>query len=270
MTDREPAAPSAPGAAQAPWNQPPPQAPWAAAQSPQWTAPGQPFPQAAPTASRPRGGQAPWVPAAPSAPGAQPQRRGMPGGAATWAALVVLLTAAAVFVAIFVANRDSDTTPTADGDRQTSTTDEDVVDEPGTEIVPELPTPTEDSAEPPDPSDPANDAAANGDLGLGVPISTPTCDGSWLVFLGAATNAATYVNDVNTLLAGAPGAQYTLTQGGCSSMRQSLPDGSLIYAVYVGPYPDQASACAARLGLPDGAYVKRMDNSTPPEQLWQC
>ncbi len=49
----------------------------------------------------------------------------MPGGAATWVALVVLLTAAAVFVAVFVANRDSDTTPTADGDRQTSAPEED-------------------------------------------------------------------------------------------------------------------------------------------------
>ncbi len=199
----------------------------------------------------------------------------MPGGAATWVALVVLLTAAAVFVAVFVANRDSDTTPTADGDRQTSAPEEDRSTdreggaEPDTGIVPELPS-TTDEPQPADPSAPPPDAAANGDLGLGVPISSPACDGSWVVFLGAATNAATYVDDVTTLLASSPQARYTLTRGGCSSMRQSLPDGSLIYAVYVGPYPDQASACAARAGLGDAAYVKRMDNTTPPEQLWQC
>ena len=53
-------------------------------------------------------------------------------------------------------------------------------------------------------------------------------------------------------------------------MRQQTPEGAQIYAVYVGPYPDQAAACAARSAIGGNAYVKRMDNATPPEQLWTC
>ena len=67
-----------------------------------------------------------------------------------------------------------------------------------------------------------------------------------------------------------PGAKYVLTQGACLSLRQSMPDGSQIYAVYLGPYPDQAAACTVSIEFGGGAYVKRMDNTTPPEQTWQC
>src|SRR5215218_3763264 len=35
------------------------------------------------------------------------------------------------------------------------------------------------------PSTPATPDAANGDLGLSVPISSPACDSTWVVFLGA-------------------------------------------------------------------------------------
>jgi hypothetical protein len=109
-----------------------------------------------------------------------------------------------------------------------------------------------------------------GDLELSVPMSTPACDGSWLVFLGAATDPSAYAADVSALLGSRPGAAYTLTEGGCSSMRQQLDDGSLIYAVYTGPYPDQTSACAARAAIGGIAYVKRMDDVSPAERTWQC
>jgi serine/threonine-protein kinase len=109
-----------------------------------------------------------------------------------------------------------------------------------------------------------------GDLNVGVPISSPTCDSTWVVFLGAAIDPATYPADVSTLLASRSDAKYLLTEGGCSSMRQRTAEGTQIYAVYVGPYPDQAAACAARSAIGGNAYVKRMDNSTPPEQLWTC
>ena len=105
-----------------------------------------------------------------------------------------------------------------------------------------------------------------GDLHVGVPMSSPACDSTWVVFLGATLDPA----NVSRLMAGRPDAKYLLTRGGCSSMRQQLPDGSPIYAVYVGPYPDQAAACAARSAIGGNAYVKRMDNSTPPEQMWTC
>jgi hypothetical protein len=76
-----------------------------------------------------------------------------------------------------------------------------------------------------------------GDLNLGVPISSPACDSTWVVFLGAAVDAVTHQADVSTLLNSHSGAQYLLTEGGCSSMRQRTPEGSLIYAVYIVPYP---------------------------------
>ena len=79
-----------------------------------------------------------------------------------------------------------------------------------------------------------------------------------------------YADGASTLLAGRSDARYLLTEGGCSSMRQRTAEGAQIYAVYVGPYPDQAAACAERSAIGGNAYVKRMDNSTPPEQLWTC
>ena len=105
---------------------------------------------------------------------------------------------------------------------------------------------------------------------MSVPISSPACDGTWVVFVGAATDPATYAVDITTLLESNPGSQYVLTRGGCSSMRQELPDGSQIYAVYVGPFPDQAAACTVQAGIGGLAYVKQMDDVTPPEQLWEC
>ncbi|MGY2126965.1 hypothetical protein [Blastococcus sp. SYSU DS0617] len=101
-------------------------------------------------------------------------------------------------------------------------------------------------------------------------MTLPECDGSWVVFLGAATEPAAYAADVRTLLNSRPDAKYLLTRGSCTSMRPALSDGTLIYSVWIGPYPDQATACAARAVVGGGAYVKRMDNTTPPEQLWQC
>ena len=70
-------------------------------------------------------------------------------------------------------------------------------------------------------------------------MSSPACNSTRVVFVGAATDAATYPADVSALLNGYPVSGYTLTKGGCSSMRQQLPDGSLIYAVYLGPFSDQ-------------------------------
>jgi serine/threonine-protein kinase len=139
-------------------------------------------------------------------------------------------------------------------------------------------TPSPDTDTDTSPQAPASDSstptessqAPSGDLGLGVPMTSPACDSTWVVFLGAATNPATYAADISTLLDTYPGAMYTLTQGGCSSMRQQLDDGTLIYTVWTGPYPDQAAACAARTQFGGGAYVKVMDDVTSPDLLWEC
>ena len=58
--------------------------------------------------------------------------------------------------------------------------------------------------------------------------------------------------------------------GQCASLRQQTADGNQIYAVYLGPYPDQASACSASTSIGNGAYGKQMDATIPPEQTWEC
>ena len=148
----------------------------------------------------------------------------------------------------------------------------------GSSPVDDAPAPPDESPSPqPDETveeevvvEPLPSPAAAGDLGLGVPISPPACDGSWVVFVGNSTDPALYRTEVPAFLSSRPGSKYLLTEGGCSSMRQRMPDGNQIYAVYIGPYPTQADACAARAQAGGDAYVKRMDNSTPAAQLWQC
>ena len=117
---------------------------------------------------------------------------------------------------------------------------------------------------------PTSSGTADDPLGIGVPMTPPACDGTWIVIVASAVDPATYGADVTAGLATDPSARYVLTQGQCASLRQSTADGGRIYAVYLGPYPDQASACATSTGIGNGAYVKRMDDTTPPDQTWEC
>lgn len=107
-------------------------------------------------------------------------------------------------------------------------------------------------------------------LGLATPISSPACNGRWVVFVGSGLEPDTYPADVAQLLSQFPGADYLLTDGECSSLRQRLPDDRLIYAVYYGFYPTQAAACERRDQIGGDSYVKRLDDVTPADQLWEC
>lgn len=221
---------------------------------------------------------------APPAAGAAPRRR---FGAAAWSALAVLVAAAVVAALVMSGGgSDADVAPAADTSWGSAPTGqgratEDARDESDARASAEpddepsaarpsatrtRPAPTPSSV----PSVPAVPVTPAGSLSVGVPMTLPACDGSWVVFLGAATDPAAYEADVRTLLSSHPEAKYLLTRGACTSMRQALPDGTLIYTVYVGPYPDQATACSARAAIGGASYVKRMDNSTPSDQLWQC
>ncbi len=261
--------PAAPGSPQPGQSFPPQQAPafgqpapWG---RPPFGSPGGPGTGGAPAGARP-------TPYGPGQTAAAAHRRRKGPGPVVWAAIGALLAAALVVVAVVFGDDLWNGTPAADTAAPTTGV---VEDEPqtdtDTETVPELPqvSETPGPSDQPVPSETAP-ASSTGDLGLAVPMTAPACDGSWVVFLGAATDAARYAADVETLLAGNPAARYTLTQGGCSSMRQQMPDGTLIYAVWTGPYADQAQACAAKAGFGDTAYVKRMDDTTPPDQLWEC
>jgi serine/threonine-protein kinase len=111
---------------------------------------------------------------------------------------------------------------------------------------------------------------ADGDLGLAVPMAQPACDGSFAVILASVTDPAQYASGVEAWLAQYPGSSYMLTEGSCSSLRQATPEGNQIYAVFAGPFPDQGQACSVRAKYGDGAYVKVLDDVTPPEQIASC
>ncbi len=113
----------------------------------------------------------------------------------------------------------------------------------------------------------ATSVSAGTDLGLATAMSTPACDGSFIVILGSAVTPARYRADVQRFLDAHPGAAYLhAPTTGCGSLRQQL-NGADIYAVYGGPFATKDSACAQRSG---DAYVKRLDNTTPPTQAITC
>ncbi|MGW3960476.1 serine/threonine-protein kinase [Amycolatopsis sp. NPDC005003] len=113
----------------------------------------------------------------------------------------------------------------------------------------------------------ATSVSAGADLGLATAMSTPACDGSFIVVLGSAVTPARYRADVQRFLDAHPGAAYLhAPTTGCGSLRQQL-NGAGIYAVYNGPFATRDAACARRSG---GAYVKRLDNTTPPTQAITC
>ncbi|VVJ18581.1 Uncharacterised protein [Amycolatopsis camponoti] len=113
----------------------------------------------------------------------------------------------------------------------------------------------------------ATSVASGADLGLATAMSTPACDGSYVVVLGSAITPARYRADVQRLLDAHPGARYLHTPTtGCGSLRQQV-NGADVYAVFDGPFTAKESACARRGG---SAYVKRLDNTTSPAQVVSC
>lgn len=112
---------------------------------------------------------------------------------------------------------------------------------------------------PPSPTQP-------GDLGLTSPLRPVDCTGKFAVFYHSSITPSAYSQDVQANLASHPGSKYLLTLGSCSSLYQMSNVGTMIYAVYGGPFDTLAQACVAALRFPDEAYVKVLDNSTPPDQ----
>ncbi|WP_372672896.1 serine/threonine-protein kinase [Amycolatopsis kentuckyensis] len=113
----------------------------------------------------------------------------------------------------------------------------------------------------------ATSVASSADLGLATAMSTPACDGSFVVILGSAITPARYRADVQRFLDAHPGSAYLhVPSTGCGSLRRQV-NGADVYAVYSGPFGTKDAACAHRSG---GAYVKRLDNTTSPTQVVNC
>jgi serine/threonine-protein kinase len=142
------------------------------------------------------------------------------------------------------------------------------------------PTPTPTSAPPPTSSSAAPpvtttqvtvrtsvNVAGGADLGLATPLTTPACDGSFVVVLGSAITPARYRADVQRFLDAHPGAHYLHTPTtGCGSLRQQV-NGADVYAVYDGPFASKEAACGRRSG---NSYVRRLDNTTSPATVISC
>jgi hypothetical protein len=113
--------------------------------------------------------------------------------------------------------------------------------------------------------------AGTGDLGIDGHMITnlETCDGQFLTLAGAAVTPASYAVDVSRLLDQYPGSQYLQAAASCASLRPRTTDGSLIYAVYFGPFLTAEGACAARGQGPPDAYVKRL-TPRPDEPAVPC
>lgn len=108
-----------------------------------------------------------------------------------------------------------------------------------------------------------------GDLGLADPIQRPACDGSGIVVLFSAVDADGYAR-LPAVLAANPGALYLRTDNSCPSLRQRMPDGSVIYAVYRYAGRSVGEVCAAVRRAGGDAYGKWLDTVSDPTAVIDC
>ena len=109
------------------------------------------------------------------------------------------------------------------------------------------------------------------DLSVSVPISTPACDGRYIVVVGSAGDPDRYQPTVQGFLDQHPDAKYLHAPStGCSSLRQRLDSGDDIYAVYYGPFKGKGPACRKRADVGADSFVRRLDNTSSPERAVSC
>ncbi|ANI42966.1 serine/threonine-protein kinase [Mycolicibacterium vaccae] len=113
-------------------------------------------------------------------------------------------------------------------------------------------------------------SAPMGDLGLGQPMSKPSCNGQGIVVLGSVTTPGQYAAGVQRLLAAHPGASYLRTDQACPSLRAATDEGNPIYAVYRPAGDTQAEVCAAVRSAGGDAYGKWLDYTTAPSFRIPC
>ncbi|MFB9302087.1 serine/threonine-protein kinase [Kibdelosporangium philippinense] len=100
--------------------------------------------------------------------------------------------------------------------------------------------------------------------------TNPPCDGTFIVIVGSAVTPANYTSDLRQFLAENVGAKYLhAPTTGCSSLRTHI-DGTEIYSVYYGPFPDKNTACAKRNSVGRDSFVRRLDNSSPNDRAVSC
>ncbi|MFN3601343.1 MAG: serine/threonine protein kinase [Dietzia sp.] len=112
--------------------------------------------------------------------------------------------------------------------------------------------------------------ASTGDLGLGVPMSRPACDGRGIVVLYSAVTPGAYAQEISTALARNPGASYLRTDMACPSLRARDENGNVIYAVYRPSGYSRQELCADVRAVGPPAYGRWLDTTSDPSALVTC
>ncbi|HEX6355496.1 serine/threonine-protein kinase [Actinophytocola sp.] len=120
------------------------------------------------------------------------------------------------------------------------------------------------------PTGPPTTQTSAADLSVSVPISTPACDGGYIVIVGSAIDPNNYQRTVQAFLDANPGARYLHTPStGCSSLQQQV-DGVDVYAVYYGPFVRKNRACEMRNDIGGDTFIRRLDNTSTPAKGVSC
>lgn len=109
-----------------------------------------------------------------------------------------------------------------------------------------------------------------GDLGLGLPMSRPKCDGRGIVVLYSAVTPGAYSREISAALAQNPGASYLRTDMACPSLRARDENGNVIYAVYRPSGYSRQDLCADVRAEGAPAYGRWLDTTSDPTQLVTC
>ena len=125
------------------------------------------------------------------------------------------------------------------------------------------------SGQPPAPP-PRAPSRPSGDLGLGTPMSSPSCNGQGIVVLGNVTTPGQYETGVQRLLNMFPGSSYLRTDQSCPSLRQASDEGNPIYTVFRPAGTTQNQVFAAVCSAGGDSYGKWLDTTTDPSDMITC
>lgn len=119
-------------------------------------------------------------------------------------------------------------------------------------------------------ADPPDTGTSDPDLSVSVPLSTPACDGKYIVVVGSAVKPGQYQVTVQSILDAHSGAKYLHAPStGCRSLRHQV-DGADVYAVYYGPFANKARACDKQESISGETFIRRLDDTSKPGDTVSC
>lgn len=117
-----------------------------------------------------------------------------------------------------------------------------------------------------DPADP---------LALDYPFENRDCFDDFVVVLASSAEPSAYVSTLAPALSTYDSsdlpAKYLRTDDSCAAFNAAGPDGSPIYAAYLGPFDDGAAACSARMErTTTSTYVKQLSSGADGAYYCLC